>query len=85
MPLQDRIIETVIKGILVKDGTEMCTVGFVPWYVAANERKRGLLVGQFAQIIELYGQGESTSKNLKSTWNQGMASYHVLNDIPEQE
>jgi len=59
---QDGSIETIVKGILIKDGTEMCTVGFVPWHVTASEKKKGLLVEKFAQIIELYDQGESALK-----------------------
>jgi len=53
--------------------------------MAANVRKRGLLVGKFTQIIEFYDQGETASKKLKSTQSQGMVSYHLLDDIPEQE
>ena len=83
--LQDSSVERVIKGVFIKDGTETCTVGFVPWHVAASERKRGSLVGKFAQIIVLYDQGKLASKKLKSTWNQGMVSYHLFNDITEQE
>ena len=35
-PEPDARIETVIKAVLVLDGTELCTVGFLPRYVAAR-------------------------------------------------
>jgi len=80
--LQDKSsIESIIKGVLIKYGTETCTVGFAPWHVAASKRKSRLL----AQIIELYDLGESALKKLKIAQNQGMVSYHLLDDIPEQE
>ena len=83
--LDDGSVETVIKGILIKDGMETCMVSFLPRHVAVSERKRGLLVGKFAQIIELYDLSKSASKKMKCTWNQGMACFHLFDDIPEQE
>jgi hypothetical protein len=35
-PEPDAWIKTVIKAVLVLDGTELCTVGFLPRYVAAR-------------------------------------------------
>jgi len=69
--LQDSSIETIVKAALIKDGTETCRVGFVPWHVAASERKRGLLVGKFSQIIELYDQGDLLQKIWKALGTKG--------------
>jgi len=79
------MVETVVKVILIWDGTETCTIGFAPRHIAVVERKRGLIVEHFAQIIELYDLSESASKKSKSDRNQGMASYCLLKDIPSQE
>jgi hypothetical protein len=35
-PGPDAKIETVIKAVLVLDGTELCTIGFFPRHVAAR-------------------------------------------------
>jgi hypothetical protein len=35
-PEPDARIETVIKAVLVLDGTERCTIGFLPRHVAAR-------------------------------------------------
>ena len=35
----DGTVETVVKAILIQDGTETCTVGFAPRHIAVVERK----------------------------------------------
>ena len=82
---EDGMVETVVKAVLIRDGTETCTIGFAPRHIAVVERKRRLIVEHFAQIIELYDLSESASKKSKSNRNQGMASYRLLEDIPSQE
>ena len=82
---KDGMVETVVKAVLIWDGTETCTVGFAPRHITVVERKCSLIAKHFAQIIELYGLCESASKKVKSDRNQGMASYGLLEDIPSQE
>jgi hypothetical protein len=53
-PEPDARIETVIKAVLVLDGTERCTIGFLPRHVATRPEEAAQLHGKFAQIIELY-------------------------------
>ena len=81
----DSMVKTVVKAILIWDGTETCTVCFAPRCITVVERKCSLIAKHFAQIIELYGLCESASKKVKSDRNQGMASYGLLEDIPSQE
>ena len=50
---EDGMVKTVVKAILIWDGTETCTVGFAPRHITVVERKHGLIVEHFAQIIEL--------------------------------
>jgi hypothetical protein len=49
----DIVVETVIKAVLVLDGMELCTVGFLPRHVAARPQKAAHLNNKFAHIIEL--------------------------------
>ena len=44
----------VIKAVLVNDGSETCTVGFLPRHVAMRPAEVTRLHGKFAMIIELY-------------------------------
>jgi hypothetical protein len=53
-PEPDTRVETVIKALLVLDGTGLCTVGFLPRNVAARAQETAHLNNKFDQIIELY-------------------------------
>ena len=81
----DGMVKTVVKAVLIWDGTETCTFGFAPRHIAVVERKGGLIAEHFTQIIELYDLCESASKKAKSDKNQGMASYCLLEVIPSQD
>ena len=49
------VMKTIIQAILVKDGTETCTVGFLPRHVIHKGKTTiNRFMGKFAQIIELY-------------------------------
>jgi hypothetical protein len=50
-PQPDARIETVIKAVLVLDGTELCTIGYLPRHVAARPQEAERLHNKFAQII----------------------------------
>jgi hypothetical protein len=85
LELEAGLPEAVVKAVMIRDGTEMCTIGFLPRHIAARPRTRERLSNKFAQVIELYDTSESATKRKKSQRNQGMASYRLLNDIPVQE
>ena len=48
-----KTLET-IKAVLIKDGTELCTVGFLGREVAALPSQRSKYIDKFAQVLELY-------------------------------
>ena len=80
---EDGMAETVVKAVLIWDGTETCTVRFLPRQIAVVQRKRDLIAERFGQVIELYDLSESSAKKSKSDRNQGMASYRLLEDSHE--
>ena len=40
---EDGTAKTVVKAVLIRDGTETCTVGFLPRQIAVVQRKRDLI------------------------------------------
>jgi hypothetical protein len=46
--------KTVIKVVVIRDGTESCHVAFLPRHVVARAQKVIHLDGKFAQNLELY-------------------------------
>jgi hypothetical protein len=79
-------IETVIKAVLVLNGTELCTIGYLPRHVAARPEEATRLHKKFVQIIELYGETlVGLIRHNKSLQNCGMASYILLDNVPAME
>ena len=66
-----------------RDGTELCTIGFLPRNIVKSGKDR--FVGQFAQIIELYEHSDNTTMRRKSNRNKVVASLRLLKYIQEQE
>jgi hypothetical protein len=80
--IDGHVIES-IKVVAIRDGTETCTVGFLPRNVVKHCKEK--LLGRFAQIIELYDLSDNAYKRSKSKRNMGIASYRLLLCIQEQE
>ena len=40
---EDGMAETLVKAVLIWDGTETCTIGFLPRQIAVVQRKRDLI------------------------------------------
>ena len=76
-------IEEAIQVIRIQDGTESCTIGFLPRNIVKSGKEK--FIGKFAQIIELYEDSESKVKRQKSHRNKGVALFCLLDDIPQQE
>ena len=74
-----------IKAVLIKDGTELCTVGFLGREVAALPSQRSKYIDKFAQVLELYDDNENSMMRKKSKRNAGMASFRLMEDIQGQE
>jgi hypothetical protein len=83
-PEPDFRYQTVIKVVVIRDGTESCNAAFLPRHVVARAQEVIRLDGKFAQVLELYeDDGAGPTRNAKSRRNHGMASYHLLDGIPE--
>jgi hypothetical protein len=68
----DQRLEQVVKAVVIVDGTEMCTVGFLPRHVAARQAQVAVLNNKLAQIIELYNNARAgTARHNKSLRNKG--------------
>jgi hypothetical protein len=81
-PEPDARIETVIKAVLVLDGAEHCTIGFLPRHVAARPEE----AAQLHQIIELYEETPAgRMRHKKSIRCRGIALYILLDNVPEME
>ncbi len=79
----DQRLEQVVKAVVIVDGAEMCTVGFLPRHVAARQVQVAVLNNKFAQIIELYNNARAGSaRHNKSLRNHGVASFILLDNVP---
>ena len=74
LELEEGLPKTVVKAILIWDGTETCTIGFLPSHIAARPQARERLSNKFAQLIELYDVSESPAKQAKSERNHGICT-----------
>jgi hypothetical protein len=78
-------VEEAIKLVKIADGSETCTVGFVPRAYSHNPKIVNN-ISKFVQVIEIYSQNSlNTYKRRLAHQNKGMASASFLDDIPEGE
>jgi hypothetical protein len=76
--------EEAVKLVKIADGTDCCTVGFVPRVFSRMPRVEQN-INKFVQVVELYKDSENTYKNKLSAKNFGVASVVCLDDIPIPE
>jgi len=81
----DGVDQAGIKAVLILDGTELCTVGFLGESIAALKKTSDKFVNKFAQVIELYDSSENAAKRAKSHNKLGVCSFRLLEDIQIQE
>lgn len=76
--------EEAIKCVKIHDGSELCTVAFIP-RIAARQNKVTSNVGRFVQVVRVYK--DSPNSHERRLWHQnyGMASVVFMDDIPQQE
>ena len=79
------VLEGAIKAVLICNGTECSTVGFLCKSIVVVERDKARFVGCFAKIIELYDESANITMILKSKKNMGIASFQLLDEIQDQE
>jgi hypothetical protein len=75
--------ESAIATVCILDGTETCIVGFLPLSIVLWRGRD--FIGEFAQIIELYAHSKNPVLRRKSHQNFGVASFCMLQDIPQEE
>jgi hypothetical protein len=76
--------EEAIKLVKIIDGTDGCTVGFIP-RVQSNLPKVVENINKFCIVHELYCSSNSVYKRKKGEKNQGMAGAILLECIPINE
>ena len=74
-----------IKAVLIKDSTELRTVGLLGKEAAVLPSQRSKYIDKFAQVLELYDDNENSKMRKKSKRNAGMASFCLMEDIQGQE
>jgi hypothetical protein len=79
--LIDGVDQAGSKTVLVLDGMELCTVGFLAKIIPALKKTSDEFVKKFSQVIELYESSENSSKRAKSHNNLGVCSFRLLEDI----
>ena len=72
------------KAVLIRNGVETCTVGFIPKIILRNGNL-GDILNSLCQITELYKDSESTFKRSKDHRLCGMAACRILDSIPPNE
>jgi hypothetical protein len=77
--------EEAIKAVLICNGTECCTVGFLCKSIVVVEKDKARFVGCFAQIIGLNDESANKTMMLKSKRNMGIASFWLCDEIQDQE
>lgn len=78
------VTEEAIKLVKIINGTDTCTVGFIPREELKNTKIQAS-INKFCQVVELYDESESGYKRKLSHRNYGMATAVFLEDIPISE
>jgi hypothetical protein len=80
---EDSRLKQVVKAVLISNGTEMCTVGFLLRAMASRPRDVARCRDKFAQILQFYDDTPPDRvRHNKSKRNHGIASFILLDSIP---
>ena len=77
--------EEAIKCVLLLQGREACTIGFIPRVHMKSYKIMSYVNTHAAQIVELYDDSDNSDKRKKSQRNLGMAAAVFLDDIEHGE
>lgn len=80
--------EEAIKCVRISEGSDGCTVAFLPKYMLNIKKLMAKFDKQedpIVQVVELYATSDSTQKRQKSYANFGMAACVFINEIPRNE
>ena len=81
---QEGEVETKIKVIKIRDGTEGCHIGFLLRHIVHGSRKEEVS-DKFGQVSELYKESNDMTKKRKKSRLFGVASFCLLDDIQNME
>jgi hypothetical protein len=77
-------VETKIKAVKIRDGTESCQIDFLPRHIVYGGQKEQM-TNKLDQMLELYKDSNDMTKKRKNARLCGVASFRVLDDIPHME
>lgn len=72
-------LEPAVKCVKVVDGTDACTVAFVPRNLSDLPKVKEHL-NKFVQVTELYAESKNTYKRSKAKANYGVAAVRLLSE-----
>jgi hypothetical protein len=73
--------EEVFKVFLVKDGIELCHVGYLPRTCFMNQILRLKFDNKIAQVVEVYSKSTNELKLQRSQYYYGVATFVLINDV----
>jgi hypothetical protein len=77
-------LETKIKAVKIRDGTESCHIGFLPRHIVYGGKKEQI-TNKFGQVLELYKDSNDMTKKRKNDRLCGVASFRLLDEIQHME
>jgi hypothetical protein len=77
-------VETKIKTVKIRNGTESCHIGFLPRHIVHGSQKEQM-ANKFGQVLELYKDSNDMTKKRKNARLGGVASFRLLDDIQHTE
>jgi hypothetical protein len=77
-------VETKIKSVKIRDGTEICHIGFLPRHIVYGGQKEQI-TNIFDQVLELYKDSNDMTKKRKNARLCGVASFRLLDEIQHME
>ena len=82
--LSEDLTEEALATVVIKDGVERCTVGFVPRFLVNNPTVLRN-IDEHLQVTELYKDSTNTAKIAKNERKTGVAGCIFIREIPHQE
>jgi hypothetical protein len=77
-------VETKIKAVKIRDGTESCHIGFLPRHIAHASQKEEM-ANKFGQVLELHKDSNDMTNKRNNAWLCGVAYFRLLDDIQHME
>jgi hypothetical protein len=81
---EEGVLETKIKAVKIRDGTESCHIGFLPQHIVYGGQKEQM-TNKFGQLLELYKYTNDMANKRKNSRRCGVAYFHLLDDIQHME